>query len=125
MIYVVINAVPITVAALCAVALGALWYRRAVTTATLLTIIAAHIWLGAILAGALILAPPKGGVWTMTMGSAIVIWAGFVAPTMIASYRMRMVGWRTTLNDISYWLAAMMLQAAVMRMIGLVAPPAS
>ena len=124
MIYVVLNAWPIIVAALAAVGMGALWYRRAVPTGTIMTIIAAHLWLGAILAGALILAPPKGGVWTMTIGSAVVIWAGFVAPTLVASYRLRALGWRVIAIDAGYWLAAMVLQATIMRIIGLVPPPA-
>ena len=123
MIYIVINAFPIVVAALAAVGMGALWYRRAVPISTLITVIPAHVWLGAILAGALILAPPKGGVWTMTIGSAVVIWAGFVAPALVASYRIRAIAWRTVAIDAGYWLAAMVLQAAIVRMIGLTPPP--
>jgi hypothetical protein len=122
-IYIALNAWPITIAALSAVGLGALWYRKPVPTATLITIIAAHCWLGAILAGALILAPPKGGVWTMTLGSAFIIWFGFVLPALAASYRLRGVAWRTLAIDAGYWLAAMLLQATVMRVIGLVPPP--
>jgi hypothetical protein len=122
-IYIALNAWPITIAALSAVGLGALWYRKAVPTAMLITIIAAHWWLGAILAGALILAPPKGGVWTMTLGSAFIIWIGFVLPVLAASYRLRGVAWRALAIDATYWLAAMLLQATVMRVIGLVPPP--
>lgn len=124
MIYILQNAWPITVAALTAVAIGALWYRRAVPTATLVTIIAAHWWLGAILAGALILAPPKGGVWTMTLGSAFIIWVGFVLPALAASYRLRGIAWRTVGIDATYWLVTMLVQAALMRVIGVTAPPA-
>ncbi len=124
MIYIILNVWPITVAALSAVALGALWYRKAVSTPTLVTIIAAHWWLGAILAGALILAPPKGGVWTMTLGSAFIIWVGFVLPALAASYRLREIAWRMVGIDAGYWLTAMLLQAALMRIIGVVPPPA-
>lgn len=123
MIYIVINAWPIIIAALSAVGFGAIWYRRAVSTPILVTIVLAHIWLGSILAGALILAPPKGGVWTMTIGSAVVIWAGFVAPTLTASYRLRGQSWGTVAIDAGYWLAAMVLQASLMRVIGLTPPP--
>ncbi|MFM9978126.1 MAG: hypothetical protein ACKVOP_08805 [Sphingomonadaceae bacterium] len=123
MIYIVLNAWPIAVAALSAVGLGALWYRCPVSTPTLLTIIAAHLWLGAILAGALILAPPKGDVWTMTIGSAFIIWIGFVLPALAASYRLRGLAWRAIAIDAGYWLAAMLLQATLMRMIGLTPPP--
>lgn len=124
MIYILQNAWPISVAALTAVAIGALWYRRAVPTSTLLTIIAAHWWLGAILAGALILAPPKGGVWVMTLGSAFIIWVGFVLPALAASYRLRGIAWRTVGIDVTYWLVTMLVQAALMRVIGVAAPPA-
>jgi hypothetical protein len=123
MIYIIINAWPIIIAALSAVGLGAIWYRRAVSTPTLVIIILAHFWLGSILAGALILAPPKGDVWTMTIGSAVVIWAGFVAPTIAASYRLRSQSWRIVAIDAGYWLAAIVLQASLMRMIGLTPPP--
>jgi hypothetical protein len=84
---------------------------------------AAQAWLGAILAGALILAPPKGGVWTMTLGSAFIIWIGFVLPALTASYRLRGTEWRTIGIDAGYWLAAMIIEAVVMRLIGLVPPP--
>lgn len=124
MIYIVLNAVPITIAALAAVALGALWYRRSVSTGTIVTAFAAQWWLGAILAGALILAPPKADVWIMTLGSAFIIWVGFVAPALAASYRLRGLSWQAIGVDASYWFAAMLLQAALMRIIGLVPPPA-
>jgi hypothetical protein len=124
MIYIVLNAWPITIAALAAVGLGLVWYRRPRPLTIWVTSIAAHLWLGAILAGALILAPPKGGVWTMTIGSAIVIWAGFIAPVLAATYRVRDIGWRAAASDAGFWLVAIMVQAAMMRWIGLVPPPA-
>jgi hypothetical protein len=84
----------------------------------------AEAWLCAILAGALILAPPKGGVWTMTIGSAVVIWLGFVAPSLAASYRMRALPGQAAIVDCGYWLVVMLAQAVVLRVIGLVPPPA-
>jgi hypothetical protein len=122
MIYIVLNALPILVAAALATALAILWHRKP-STGTLATLFVAQAWLAAILAGALILAPPKGGVWTMTIGSAFVIWIGFVLPVIAASYRVRGTGWRTIGIDASYWLVAMLAQATVMRLIGLVPPP--
>lgn len=123
MIYIVLNALPILIAALLSVGLGAIWYRRTIPGAAIAVVFLAQTWLAAILAGALILAPPKGGVWTMTIGSAVVIWAGFVAPALVASYRIRALGWKAIGQDASYWLAAMVVQAVVMRLIGLTAPP--
>ena len=124
MIYIVLNAIPIAVATFAAMALAALWYRRRPPVAALGTMIAAQAWLAAVLAGALILAPPKGRVWTMTIGSAVVIWAGFVLPSLTFAYRLRGQRWNVLLSDVGFWLAAMVLQAAAMRLIGLTPPPA-
>jgi hypothetical protein len=123
MIYIWLNIVPIIVAALLACALSIIWFRPRPAFSTLAVLFAAHAWLAAILAGALILAPPKGSIWTMTLGSAFIIWIGFVLPAIVASYRLRGMAWRTIATDSSYWLIAMLLQAAVMRTIGLVPPP--
>lgn len=122
MIYIVLNALPILVAAALATALGAIWYRRP-RPGTLAVLFLAQAWLAAILAGALILAPPKGGVWTMTIGSAFVIWIGFVLPVIAASNLLRGAAWRTIGVDAGYWLVSMLAQATVMRLIGLVPPP--
>ena len=42
-------------------------------------------WFAAILAGALIVAPAKADVWTMTIGTALIIWGGFVAPITLVT----------------------------------------
>jgi hypothetical protein len=130
MIYIVLNAPAILAATLAGLAFGALFTaalgpRRAPGTAALTLIIAflAEAWLCAILAGALILAPPKGSVWTMTIGSAFVIWLGFVVPALTAAYRARALPWRATLTDCAHWLAVMLIQAVILRVIGLVPPP--
>jgi hypothetical protein len=124
MIYIAINAVPILAAAMAGLAFGALWYRRHMTPQVIATAFMAEAWLAAILAGALILAPPKGGIWTMTIGSAVVIWAGFVAPALVTSYRLRRLSWRTVATDCGYWLGTMIVQAITLRLIGLTPPPA-
>ena len=74
MIYIVLNAVVILAATLASLAFGSVYYsiasrgrpRAFGLTGTFVTAFIAEFWLCAILAGALILAPPKGGVWTMT-----------------------------------------------------------
>jgi hypothetical protein len=123
MIYIAINAPAILAAGLISVALALLWYRAWLPPSTMVTVLLASLWLAAILAGALILAPPKGSVWTMTIGSAVVIWAGFVAPALAASYRLRGLPTRQMLADCGFWLGSMVLQAMVMRVVGLVPPP--
>ena len=132
MIYIVLNAFAILAATLTGVAVGtgyqtlcgdAAWLKDARVTA-LATVLVCQAWLCAILAGALILAPSKGSVWTMTIGSAVVIWLGFVAPAIIASYRYRAIALRVAMADCGYWLIVMIVQAVVLRVIGLVPPPA-
>ncbi len=131
MIYIVLNAAAILVATLASLAFGALYYSAASRgrprppglSGTLATAFVAEFWLCAILAGALILAPPKDGVWTMTLGSAFVIWIGFVAPVIIATYRHRALGMGKALVDCGHWLGVMLVQAVVLRLIGLVPPP--
>jgi hypothetical protein len=131
MIYIMLNAVAILAATLASLAFGSVYYsiasrgrpRPAGLAGTLVTAFVAQFWLCSILAGALILAPPKGGVWTMTIGSAFVIWIGFVAPVIVATYRVRALGTRTALADCAHWLGAMLVMAVVLRIIGLVPPP--
>ena len=131
MIYIVSNAAAILVATMASLGFGALYYgatsrgrpRPSGLAGTLAIAFVAKFWLCSILAGALILAPPKAGVWTMTLGSAFVIWIGFVAPVIIATYRHRALGMQKALIDCGHWLGAMLVQAVVLRLIGLVPPP--
>jgi hypothetical protein len=81
-------------------------------------------WFAAILAGALILAPAKAGDWTMALGSAVVIWIGFVVPVSIVTLRARQQRWSAALLDCLYWLVVMLVQAIVLKSWGLVPPPA-
>jgi hypothetical protein len=124
MIYIVLNAVPILLAAIAATGLHVLWFHPHPKARSVGAALLSQIWLGAILAGALILAPPKGGLWVMTLGSAFIIWVGFILPALAASYRLRALPWQILAIDAGYWLASMLLQATTMRLIGLVPPPA-
>jgi hypothetical protein len=90
----------------------------------LLTTAVAQGWFAAILAGALILAPAKAGDWTMAIGSAVVIWAGFVVPVCIVTLRARGYAWSATVMDCLYWLTVMLVQAWILKSLGLVPPPA-
>jgi hypothetical protein len=130
MIYIWLNAVAILAATLAGLAAGEALLRLAGSASTLrplptlLTSLVAEAWFAAILAGALILAPPKGGVWTMTIGSAVVIWAGFVLPATAVVLRRRGQGAGAIALDAGYWLLVMIVQAVVLRLVGLVPPPA-
>ena len=123
MIYIATNAVPILLAGLAGAALiTALWRSREGGIALLIATLAGSLWLAAILAGALILAPVDAQRWTIAMGSALIIWVGFVLPTLVATLRSRGVGWLAALADAGAWLAAMLLQAAVLQLVGLIRP---
>lgn len=122
MIYIVLNAVPIGLATLLAL-LVAQFVDRPKGFSGWAVALAAATWLGAILAGALILAPPKAPIWVMSIGSAVVIWAGFVAPTLATSLLMAGQRWGRIGRACLWWLLVMVVQAAVMRLVGLVPPP--
>ena len=127
MIYIILNLIPIGAATLAALILG--WLRHRVggggrlTPSVALTALVAHFWFAAILAGALILAPPKADPWVMALGTPVVIWLGFVVPALVLTGAYRGLRSRQMVGDCSYWLAAMVAEAAVMTIIGLVPPP--
>ena len=128
MIYIAINAIAIFAATTAGLIFGyfyaALMRMRGVSPAVFLTVALAEFWLAAILAGALILAPAKQDLWTMALGSAFVIWIGFVVPVIMTSYRFRRIPVRAALMDSVHWLGVMIIQAAILRLIGLTPPPA-
>lgn len=133
--YVLTNAWAILLAAAAGVVVGAVFLRLSgargvsrggrggVGLAALAFV--AEAWLAAILAGALIVAPstPQAGPWTMALASAVVIWVGFVVPTLAVTHAARGLSWRTTGVDAAHWLAVMLAQAAVLRAVGVSAPP--
>ena len=82
-----------------------------------------EFWLAAILAGALILAPDKAGPWTMALGTAFIIWIGFVAPSFIVYLLMARLKWWAILGIVLHWLVVMLVQTVAMKAIGLQAPP--
>lgn len=90
---------------------------------TLLIVAAiAEFWLAAILAGALILAPVQANSWTIALGTAVVIWIGFVLPVLLVSYTARGLRVWSLVLDCAHWLAVMVGQAAVLNLIGLTRP---
>lgn len=128
MIYILLNLVPIAVATVVGLAIGYAW-RAALGsdgrlgTGTVALAALGEFWLAAILAGALILAPPKADPWVMAISSAVVIWAGFVLPAVAISLAHRGVAARGVVTDALHWLVVMTVQAVVMKAIGLVPPP--
>jgi hypothetical protein len=128
MIYILLNAVAIISATLAGLVVGALYMRLVGLPQRglgfLVTAIVAQGWFAAILAGALILAPAKAGDWTMAIGSAVVIWIGFVVPVSVVTLRARRYAWSAAVMDSLYWLVVMLVQALVLKSIGLVPPPA-
>ncbi len=127
MIYILHNAAAILWATLAGLAVGAAWLaaspaRRPATVgegvALAVTAAVAEGWFAAILAGALIVAPVKAGVWTVTLGAAAIIWAGFVLPSVVLTLRSRRLGWGGAASDALHWLAVALVQASVLRLVG-------
>jgi len=128
MIYIVQNLIPILLATAAGLIMG--YGYRALTIRPvgaprarhLVTAALAEAWLCAILAGALILAPVRAGVWTVAIGTAIIIWIGFVVPATIVTLTTRGVRLSGAVVDCGYWLVVMLTQAVVLRGVGLVHP---
>ncbi|WP_298918301.1 DUF1761 domain-containing protein [uncultured Algimonas sp.] len=141
MIYIVDNIVPILAATVAGFLFGGLYYRmlrgawlRAAGPNAALAerrpgplhyagIFVAEFWMAAILAGAVILAPAgDAGPWTMALGSAFIIWIGFVLPTVYVSYRVLGQTMRLVAFDAAHWLAVMLIMAATVQAIGVTGP---
>ena len=133
MIYILNNLVPILGATLAGLLFGLGWLKAfgrlgASTTLSLpfaLVAVVAEFWLASILAGALILAPPQAGKWTMTIATPIVIWIGFIVPTLVVTLGRRGIRTGAVLLECGHWLGTMVIQAVVLQLIGLSAPGAS
>lgn len=128
MIYIVLNAVQIALATLAGLATGYVWHlgvgKGRLTGGTVVVAAVAGFWLAAILAGALILAPKQADPWVMAIGSGVVIWAGFVVPSLALTLRYRAHRWGVVAADLAHWLLVMVVQAIVLHSLGLTPPPA-
>jgi hypothetical protein len=132
MIYLWLNIGPILIATIAGLAAGMLWAmltepaaRGRGRPADQALRFAAELWLAGILAGALILAPVSAGRWVVAFGSAFIIWVGFVLPALFVTLRSRGHPARVALADCARWLLVMLVQAAVLRALGLTPPPAA
>lgn len=131
MIYILLNLAPILVATGIGLLLGAAYRatldRSATPPVSITTLLVATLglfWFASILAGALILAPPKAAPWIMAVGSAVVIWAGFVLPVVAIMQSCRGARFAQIMRDAAFWLVTMVAQAVAMKLFGLVPPPA-
>ncbi len=130
MIYIWLNALPILAATLAGLAVfwtaNRLYGRGSGGRATAEFLLLAFLalgWFAAILAGALILAPKAAGAWQMAVGTAVVIWAGFILPVVMVTLRYRGMPMRRVALDCLTWLMVMLVQAIVLQAIGLLPPP--
>ena len=131
MSYIGSNIAPILAATVAGLLIGAIYRVLSATQQDggrgplVLGIIAflAEFWLASILAGALILAPVQANAWTIALGTAVVIWTGFVLPVLVVSYAARRLRTLDLILDCIHWLVVMVVQAAVLNFIGLVHPP--
>lgn len=122
--YIVLNIGSIAAAALVGLAILYVPARNRFTSGRAAGAALSCLWLASILAGALILAPVTASAWTIALGSAFIIWIGFVLPVLTISLVLRGHTVLSSLKDAICWLAVMLAQAAVMNIIGL-APPAA
>ncbi len=126
MIYIVANLQAILLATAGGLAVGAAYRaalgRRGVPPGLVAAAMLGEFWLTSILAGALILAPSRADPWTMALGSAVVIWIGFVVPALVVTHLSRDLGWRAAAADCAHWLVAMLAEAAVLHLVGLTGP---
>lgn len=53
---------------------------------------------------------------------AVVIWIGFLVPVLVVTLRHRGEDGRTLALDCGHWLGVMVVQAVVLKLIGLVPP---
>ena len=127
MIYIVKNLVPISAATLVGLVIGLAWlsFGGFDLPAPGIIILAAlcEFSLASILAGALILAPAKAGEWTMALGSAFIIWIGFIAPAFTATLAVAGESASAIVSIGLHWLIVMLMQAVTMKAIGLTPPP--
>ena len=82
----------------------------------------AQFWLAAVFAGALILGPRTATPWLTTMITAVIVWVGFVVPTLMVTLRFRGHSGPMAAADSLHWLLVLLVLAAVMRSMGLEAP---
>lgn len=122
--YILANIGPIGAAAVIGLALLWLGFRARLRGASFLVAALALFWLAAILAGALILAPVDAGAWTIALGTAFIIWVGFVLPALIVALPLRGATVARAMADAGWWLAIMLAQAAVLHSVGLTRPSA-
>lgn len=126
MTYIYINFLPIAAATIVGLMIGFAWLQASGTLQpswkTLAVAALAEFWLACILAGALILAPPEAGIWVMAVGSAVVIWVGFVVPVLWVTFSAYGMGARRMLSASLHWLVVMVGQAVMMQGIGLSQP---
>ena len=136
--YILLNLLPITAAAIASFVFGAVYFvalkrpyalasgtgetRRRSIGIYIVTFLA-EWWMAAILIGALILAPPEASEWTMGLGSAVIIWIGFVMPATVVNTRLALRPWSLAIIDSLHWLGVMLVQASTMLLIG-ATPPA-
>ena len=131
MIYILLNIRAIALATLGGLLVGALYKwvggelagAPASTAPLILTAVVGEFWLTSILAGALILAPARSGRWVMAIGSAVVIWIGFVMPALLVTALSRGLSFGAGLADSGQWLVAMVAEAAILHIVGVAKPP--
>jgi hypothetical protein len=127
-----VNYIAVIVAAIASMAVGALWYTmlgkvwmaaaglkpddlERKPSLHLISLICALImaWMLAGIIGHIGMASIKGGVIT-----AAFCWFGFIATAMTVNHRFRGANWNLTFIDGGHWLAALVVQGAILGAFG-------
>ena len=125
--YINLNLVPITLAAAVGLLIGLVHFLvsrpgdRPGADFLIVSAIA-EFWIACILAGALIVAPPLAEPWVMALSTPVLIWLGFIVPTLMVNLRFRGMPGHMAAADALHWLFVLMAQAVMMQSIGLATP---
>lgn len=83
----------------------------------------AQFWLAAVLAGALLMAPPSGRPWVSMLVTVFIIWVGLIVPPLMVTLRFRGHPGPMAAADSLHWLLVLLVQASIMLSLGLSQPP--
>jgi len=56
----------------------------------------------------------------MALGSAVVIWIGFIVPVLMVTHLFHGLSLASALLDSGHWIAVLLAQAAVLHLVGLI-----
>lgn len=137
--FVGLNAWMLPVAAIASFLFGGVWYgllskhwmaaakldeakiKAGSPVAPMFLTLVAQLFMAWILAGLLLHMAKAGLPGTMKNGmiTALFIWAGFIATTLVVNHRFQMQSWALTFIDAGHWLGVLLIQGLILGRWGL------